>query len=163
MTHRRFAAGLFIALLTAAVAGAFVLLPASADDPELARQGVLPMLAADGTTDSGSQLPPPDPSYCGTAFDETHPPEGSLFGRITIGGAPAPAGTVVQIAFNGKAGPAAFVEIDSSGAGYRIDYSTGASVCSNTEGSLITLLVNGQIVSTQLTAPSFKRFDITIP
>ncbi len=155
------------AALVAASAGILVYTPAP---PAVAQSGVvprafLPVIARDGIYTANSNLPPADPSYCPATGNPPSPPN-SILGLLTIGGAPVPAGTVVQIVLDGKLGPARFVA--APGGGYRLDYAVGGASCPNRVGVSIGVLVAGQIVPTGKTVGSGgagvpDRFDIAIP
>jgi hypothetical protein len=109
-------------------------LPARAYLAEVARDG-----AATGAGDP--TLPQPDPTYC--RFDPgplVGPPK-SVLGLLTLRGAPLAAGTVVQLVFDNKLGPAARTRETG---GYRLDYDIGSANCANHTGALIGVLVNGQ-------------------
>lgn len=150
----RIFAALFGASLVVALA------PASAQEPELPVRAVLPMLASDGI-DWGGELPQPDPSYCGVEPNPQRPPEAAIFGTLTVGGAPAPAGTTVQILFDGKAGPA--VRTTDAG-GYKILFDVGGASCSNHVGAMISFRVNGVLVETvRSVVADSVRHDIALP
>jgi hypothetical protein len=122
------------------------------------------MLARDGVFSSTPSLPPPDPSYCPATGNPPAPPN-SIIGTLTIGGAPAPAGTVVQIVLDGKNGPA---RLTSQAGGYRVDYAVGGPGCPNHVGAPIGIRVNGQLFSTPLTAVAGgsgvpARHDLVVP
>lgn len=128
-----------------------------------------PMTASDGVafpTVPGGNLPSPDPSYCPGSSGSNAPPSppNSVIGLLNIGGSPAPAGTLVQITFDGKVGPAART---TAAGGYRIDYAAGISGCANQVGAVIGIKVNGGAVNTSpakvgdAIANPFLRFDIS--
>lgn len=101
-----------------------------------------PMVASDGVAiPPGGDLPQPDPSYCLGGSGPSIPPN-AIFGHLTIGGQPAPVGTVVQLVFDDKLGPA--VRTVAVG-GYRFFYAGGISGCANQVGADIGVLVNGQV------------------
>jgi hypothetical protein len=64
---------------------------------------------------------------------------------LTIGGAAAPAGTAVSLAFDGVVGPS---RSTTAAGGYRVDYSAAGSDCANRVGATISVIVNGQAFST---------------
>ncbi len=131
--------------------------------PIVARDGV----AAQPTTPGGN-LPPADPSYCPGSSGTSAPPSppNSVIGLITIGGVQAPAGTLIQIVFDGKVGPAART---AAAGGYRVDYAGGTAGCANQVGATIGIRINGgtTITSTVKVGDSaanpFLRFDIAAP
>ncbi|MBI2764961.1 MAG: hypothetical protein HYX53_03520 [Chloroflexi bacterium] len=115
---------------------------AAAADPALTNRVALPMVAADGYPASNlPPLPSPDPAYCPPPNIGSTPPN-SVIGTLTIGGAPAPAGTIVQMVLGGKLGLASRT---AAAGGYRVDYWAGAAGCSNESGAAIGVLVNGQV------------------
>jgi hypothetical protein len=114
-------------------------------------------------------LPPPSDGYCLPSSSQAIPyPPNTIFGLLTIGGQPAPAGTIVQLQFDGQLGPAAAT---AAAGGYRIDYAAGGAghtpPCINQVGAAIAVLVNGVSVDTGTEvgssngAPSV-RFDVAI-
>lgn len=133
-----------------------------------------PIRNQSGSTSGGSGAPaptaeptPPPPAaggpYCDNSSSTTLPIR--ILGFLTIGGAPAPAGTLVQIAFDGVGGPG---NTTAAAGGYRIDWSAGGEGCANRFGAAISILVNGHVVPTQYTVGSggeegFIRFDVAIP
>jgi hypothetical protein len=156
-----------VAGLVAVSAGILSFAPAGPATAQsgLTVRGFVPVLARDGIYTANSNLPQPDPSYCPATGNPPSPPN-SILGLLTIGGAPAPAGTVVQIVLDGKVGPARFVA--APGGGYRLDYAVGGAGCPNRVGVSIGVLVNGVIVPTGKTVGSGgagvpDRFDIAIP
>jgi hypothetical protein len=154
------AAGLFLVLLAAplllrhpGVAGAQTGLP---------RRAVFANTAADGLP---TYLPPPDPSYCQPAGGPGSTPPNSVLGTLTIGGQPAPVGTVVQVLFGGVTGPASAT---SQPGGYRVDYAAGTAGCPNQVGAAIAIRVNGSVFPSGVkvgdeAANPFLRFDIAVP
>jgi hypothetical protein len=127
----------------------------------LPRRAVIAFAAADGFPIS---LPQPDPSYCAPSTPGSTPPN-SVLGTLTIGGEPAPAGTVVQIVFGDRVGPA---DATSQAGGYRIDYAAGGAGCANQVGALIGVLVGGRVFMSTTkvgdeAANPFLRFDIAVP
>ena len=141
----RLAGSALFALVVLSAVLAVVWRPASAQPSELPRRGVVPMVASDGIF-TGGDLPAPDPSYCAVTGGTQQP--SAVFGLVTIGGLPAPASTVVQLSFDGKAGPAERVTVDSRGSGYSLIFDNGGPGCANRVGAAVSLLVNGQAVST---------------
>src|SRR5690606_23750615 len=67
-------------------------------------------------------------------------PPNSVIGIFTIGGAPAPAGTAVSLAFDGVIGP---TRLTSAAGGYRVDYFAGPEACANRVGASISVVYNG--------------------
>jgi len=151
-----------VAIVAACViAAGFAAWPAAAQStlPVRAR---LSVLAADGAP---SRLPSADPGYCLAPGGPGSSPPVSFFGTLTVGGQPAPAGTVVQVTFDGKAGPARFT---TQAGGYRLDYDSGGTSCVNRAGAAIGVLVDGRAVATgkkvgEITAGEPFRFDIAVP
>lgn len=80
--------------------------------------------------------------YCPPADASSSPPN-AIFGRLLIGGEPAPAGTSVQLTFDGVPGPAA--ETSEPG-GYRVFWYVGDGSCANRAGAAIAVTVNGIMV-----------------
>ncbi|MCC6380921.1 MAG: hypothetical protein IT304_00355 [Dehalococcoidia bacterium] len=155
-----------LAVALATVTFATALVPsfhAAAADPVLTVRAVIPLAARDGlTVDSG--LPAPDASYCAPA-DPSGAPPNSVLGMLTIGGGAAPTGTVVQVFFDGKAGPA---ERTRAAGGYRVDYAAGGATCANRVGAAIAVKVNGQIFAStarvgDAAAIPFLRLDVAVP
>ncbi len=129
------AAGLLIA--------AFAVPVASGEASTLPARASLLFIASDGIPVPGGPLPPADPSYCpgATGGGPGGAPPNSIIGTLTIGGSPAPAGTIIQVAFDGLAGPA---RRTTDTGGYRLDYAAGIASCANHVGAAISILVNGQ-------------------
>src|SRR5688572_13775387 len=73
--------------------------------PDLDERGWVAFVAKDGP--AGPNLPPPDPAYCPPEGGSNSEPPNSVAGALTIGGLPAPGGTLVQLVIGGKLGPAA--------------------------------------------------------
>lgn len=73
------------------------------------------------------------------AGPQTGPPN-SVIGIFTIGGAPAPAGTTVSIAFDGVIGP---TRTTTAAGGYRVDYNAAGADCANRVGAAISVVHNG--------------------
>ena len=161
---------ILVSLLALAAGIAVMSLGASAQTPStLPYRLYVPMTASDGVTLPPlppSNLPPADPSYCGNTGSNAPPsPPNSMFGLLTINGAQAPAGTIVQIVFAGKVGPA--VHTKQAG-GYRVDYAGGRSGCANQVGAAIAIRVNGQTFTSGVSvgdaeANPFLRFDVAAP
>lgn len=136
--------------------------PAEAQASLTARAFVL-VVARDGVFTANSNLPPADPSYCPSGNPPSVP--NSVYGLLTIGGSPAPTGTVVQVVLDGKRGPARFV---SAPGGYRVDFAVGGPSCPNRVGASIGVLVNGQVFPWNMTVAASGtgpqgQFDIAVP
>ncbi len=131
----------------------------------------VPMVASDGVTFPGNGgLPAPDPSYCPGSTGSGAPPTppNSVFGFITINGQTAPAGTIVQIVFDGKVGPATRSVVENGQSGYKITYAGGLTGCANQVGADIAIRVNGQVFNSNVSvgdeaANPFLRFDVVVP
>lgn len=139
---------------------------ASADSPVLTPRAVLVQMAR---AESPGALPPPvlpspDPSYCQASAGGTTPPSGAVLGRLTVGGVAAPVNTVVQITFDGKAGPASAVREPG---GYRVLYDEGGAACANKAGAAMAIVVNGQSFDTHSKVgdpdAAVLLFDIAVP
>jgi hypothetical protein len=93
--------------------------------------------------------PPPGPGYCGPSNLGPPSPPNTIFGHFTIGGALAPAGTLITLTFDGNPGPSAYT---AAAGGYRIDYSAGGQghtpPCINVVGAKFGFLIDGQTVVT---------------
>ncbi len=148
-------------VLSAAAVGSVLSLPfAAAQDSELPYRSALPMLASDGLIDP---LPPADPAYCVVppSTPPNPPNQDVVTGNLSIGGLPAPAGTLVQLFFDGKAGPA--VRTDTVGV-YRFEYGIGGANCANRPGAAVSVQVAGQAFPTgKVVGDVFIRLDIAIP
>ena len=99
--------------------------------------------------------------YCNT-ISATAPPN-AVIGTLTIGGAAAPAGTVVSLSFDGVVGPS---RETSAAGGYRVDYAAGGADCANRVGASIAVIVNGQAFSTGATVGGSENpliFGIDVP
>ena len=68
-----------------------------------------------------------------------------MAGSLTIGGAAAPVGTIVSLAFDGVVGPGGPTR---AAGGYAIDFSFGGSDCANRIGAAISVFVNGKLYGT---------------
>ena len=100
--------------------------------------------------------------YCDTS-GAGNPPTGSVLGLVTIGGEPAPAGTIVFLAFDGVIGPSEAVTVEGNQAGYSLNYSSGGTDCANQAGASISVVVAGQTFSTGQTvggAPVALLFNV---
>src|SRR5690606_32957645 len=73
------------------------------------------------------------------------PNQDVVTGNLSIGGLPAPAGTLVQLFFDGKAGPA--VRTDTVGV-YRFEYGIGGANCASRPGAAVSVQVAGQAFPT---------------
>lgn len=148
--------GLAIALSVAALV---LFLDASAQEDGRTTRAFAPMLAADGI--ELDPLPPADPSYCGTPSPD-RPPGGAILGLFTIAGAQAPQGTIIQLVFDGKAGPA---ERTKAAGGYSIIFElSSGDGCSNRVGSNIALRVNGTDYATgRVVEDGVITYNLAIP
>lgn len=128
------------------------------------------MVARDGVqTGPPFNIPPPGAGYCAPAPSSGVPsPPNAVFGLLTIGGAPAPVGTIVTLTFSGLPGPSAAV---TDAGGYRVLWAAGGAgqtpPCINEVGTELGLLVNGVLVNTGKpvgpeSAPVL-RFDVAVP
>jgi hypothetical protein len=141
--------------------------------PAGGHRAVVPMVARDlpnpAPTPSRPVPPPPGPGYCGPSGQGAPIPPNAVFGKLSIGGVPAPAGTLVTLAFDGQPGPSAYT---AAAGGYRVDYAAGGAghdpPCINQVGTEIGLLVGGALVSSGRTVGDPEtglalRFDVAIP
>jgi outer membrane biosynthesis protein TonB len=113
-------------------------------------------LAPAAPTQAPAPPPPPTPTptpepiaagnFCDT-ISATAPPT-TVAGLITIGGAPAPADTVVYLAFGSRTGPVASVTVEGDRTGYTVSYATGGADCINNVGASIGVVVNGVLYPT---------------
>lgn len=111
-------------------------------------------LAPAAPTEVPAAPPPPTPTpepiaagnFCDTV-SATAPPT-TVAGLITIGGAPAPADTVVYLAFGSRTGPTASVTAEDGRTGYSVAYATGGADCINNVGASIGVVVNGVLYPT---------------
>lgn len=133
-----------------------------------------PIRNQSGSTSGGSGAPaptaeptPPPPAAGGPFCDNsssTAPPT-RIFGLLTIGGGPAPVGTLVQMAFDGVVGPG---KTTVAPGGYHIDWYAGGEGCANRFGAAISIVVNGKSFATSHTVGSsggmpFIQVDVAIP
>lgn len=106
--------------------------------------------AAGGSTPAPTLAPAPTPvpteppvvaggPYC-PGVSAAAPPN-TVIGHFTIGGAPAPLGTAVTLAFDGVPGPTG--NSGTAAGGYHIDYAAGGSDCANRVGAVITVIYDG--------------------
>lgn len=143
-------------------------MPAQAQQPQLTVRGQLPYVARDGAPDPADPragLPPADASYCQPSGGGSSGPPNSIFGFLRVGGAPAPAGTIVQVTFDGARGPAYRTR---EAGGYRVDYAAGGGDCANHVGAIMGVLVNGTVYATgvpvgDMAANPFLQFNIDVP
>ena len=80
-----------------------------------------------------------------------------------IGGEPAPAGTVLGLAFDGAV--ATSTSIPQAG-GYRFDFAVGDDSCANRPGAAIGLVYDGVLYDTGFAVaaePVPRRFDLHVP
>jgi hypothetical protein len=105
--------------------------------------------------------------YCPSVSQTATPTR--VLGAVTIGGVPAPPGTVVTLAFDGVAGPAEEVTIANGVAGFSIDFNAAQGECANRVGAAIGAYVNGQLIASGRAvgdgsgSGGFVRFDIALP
>lgn len=103
-------------------------------------------------------MPTAAASYCNTIGPNS--PPNSVLGILKIDGKDVPAGTPVQVAFDGIPGPA---EYTRAAGGYRVDFGTSSTAgCSNKNGARITVIVEGKTYDIGATVGSLPavRFDI---
>lgn len=153
------------------VRGAF----AQESPPQYSRN--LPMMARDTSavaavvTPLPTRRPPPPsgPGYCIPSGLGVPTPPNAVFGRLTIGGEPAPVDTVVMLTFNGKPGPGIYT---FAAGGYQVKYAAGGQghepPCINEVGTELGILVNGVLVNSGILVgdPEFGLvlpFDVAIP
>jgi hypothetical protein len=87
-------------------------------------------------------------------------PPNSVIGLLKLNGAEAPAGTAVQVAFDGVPGPEARTR---EAGGYRVDFGVSTSAeCANRAGAQISIIIDGIEYRTGREAGSAAaiRFDI---
>ncbi len=113
--------------------------------------------------------PPPDPAYCEPSGFGPPTPPNAVIGLFSIGGEPAPAGTLITLTFDGKRGPAAYIP---EAGGYRVFYAAGGQghepPCINQVGSELGVMVNGQAVQSGVRVGDEAsrlvfRFDVALP
>jgi hypothetical protein len=86
--------------------------------------------------------------YCPPG-DQNYPPNGRVAGALSLHGGAAPIGTLVTVAFDGVAGPSrATDESDAKQGGYHVDFYIAAESCANRAGATISVIVDGQVFST---------------
>lgn len=109
-----------------------------------------------GVTPRGP-LPTPDGRYCDTITRNS--PPNSVLGILKLKGKDAPAGTPVQVTFDGVAGPAEYTRADG---GYRVDFGTASGDCPNKNGARIALVIEGKTYDIGATVGSLPaiRFDV---
>lgn len=167
LVHAPCRVALAVVALAAVVVVAVVMLPGAPGaraqaGQDLPHRLVLPLVARG---EARPPLPPVDPGYCpGTDAGGGMPatPPNSVLGLLRIGGVDVPAGSVVQVLFDGRAGPAA---LTAAAGGYRVDYQVGAASCINHTGAALAIRVNGVTYDTgrhvgDPAADPFLRFDI---
>ncbi|MGH2633398.1 MAG: hypothetical protein ACRDG3_08300 [Tepidiformaceae bacterium] len=136
-------------LVIAAVCLCCALAPAAAPTSAFSpypRRAIVAMVSHDIDPPAPARVPPPPgPGYCGASTLGPPSPPNTIFGHFTIGGALAPAGTLITLTFDGHPGPSAYT---AAAGGYRIDYSAGGQghtpPCINIVGSRFGFLVNGE-------------------
>lgn len=124
-----------------------------------------PQQSAPEPTATPTPTPPPlvaGGEYCPNISSNT--PPNSVFGLFTIGGADAPAGTEVGLAFDGVLGP---VRATTAAGGYRVDYGASIDTCANRVGAAIAIYYNGALYPTSRTVGdspgSPVRYDLAVP
>ncbi len=122
-----------------------------------------PVPAVEPTIEPTPAASGPGGPYCDNISSST--PPNSVFGLLTIGGAPAPPGTVVTVLFDGVAGPSAAT---AEAGGYKVNWAAGGSDCANRVGAVIGISVNGQVFQSGVAVGSgggtpVVRFDVGIP
>ncbi len=139
-------------LLVAAAGGALGLVALSAvsnsaAQSQLQRRAIVAAVSHDESAaprPTAPAPPPPGPGYCEPTGDAPPTPPNAIFGTFTIGGAPAPPGTLVTLTFDGKPGPSAYTE---AAGGYRVFYAAGGQghepPCINVVGSMMGLTTGG--------------------
>ncbi len=117
--------------------------------------------------DSGGSAPEPTPTpppvvaggdYCPNSSSSS--PPNSVIGIFTIGGAPAPAGSAVSLAFDGVIGP---TRLSTAAGGYRVDYFAGPESCANRVGAAIAVVYNGQFFPTGHTVGDSPGAPVNFP
>lgn len=164
-----------IAFVAALAAGVSTLAVSMADGPsQLPRRAVVGMVARDegaavAPAATARPTPPPGPGYCLPGGQGIPTPPNALFGLLTIGGVPAPAGTIVYLTFDGKPGSGVYT---AAAGGYSVFYAAGGQghepPCINQVGSEIGVEVNGTVVGSGVhvgdpAANPALRFDVAIP
>jgi hypothetical protein len=152
--------------------------PSASPSPEATSPSITPVApqpqggGGGGTSNPPTPQPTPVPTatpapsgkYCPSDGGSSAPPN-AVFGLVTIGGAAAPAGTVLALAFDGVPGPTATVTVEDGKAGYRMLYAGGGGDCANKVGAAMSLIVNGQAFSTGglVGGGVALRFDVVVP
>jgi hypothetical protein len=110
-------------------------------------------------TAEATQVPSATRAFCNTTSSSS--PPNSIFGLLTIGGQPGPAGTIVTITFDGAVGPSVTT---SAAGGYRVDYPSGGDDCANRSGAALAIVVSGQsFAAGTLGGTPATRLDVTVP
>ncbi len=90
-------------------------------------------------------------------------PPAAIYGKLTVGGAPAPVGTVVTVLFDGAPGPSIVV---SEAGGYKVLFAAGGTTCANNPAAAISIAVNGSVFPSGYTVASGDsggiRLDIVV-
>ena len=164
-----------ITLVMCAVAlfGIASVFAANASGPSsLQKRGFVPYVSSDAETPTPVPTrvpPPPGPGYCEPSGLQIPSPPNRIAGLFTIGGQPAPAGTLVTITFDGARGPSMYT---TDAGGYRVDYAAGGQghdpPCTNVVGAEIGLLANGVLLDTGARVGDnitylFFLFDLNLP
>jgi hypothetical protein len=152
------------------IAGAgFLITTWNAAGQQTEHSATIPMVARDQPDlPPGPVPPPPGPGYCGAPTAGSPYPPNAVFGKLTIGGALAPAETLVTLTFNGKPGPSVYT---AEAGGYKVNYAAGGQghnqPCINEVGTELGLLVNGvHVPFGALVGPQTGlafRYDIALP
>jgi hypothetical protein len=149
--------------------------PSPGSSPSPASPGASPSPATStpaGATQTPSATPTPDiatpvsqapfvpaeGNYCDTVTPSSPPNSG--IGLLKIDGVDAPAGTTVQVAFDGVPGPEA---VTREAGGYRVDFGIATSAdCANRAGAAISIVIDGVEYETGRVVGSAAaiRFDI---
>ncbi|MBI2765990.1 MAG: hypothetical protein HYX53_08790 [Chloroflexi bacterium] len=163
--------------LGASIGGAAIIGTGFAEPSQLPTRAVVPFVSNDAATPAPTPTPatfppppPPGPNYCGGGPSLGPPsPPNAIFGLFTIGGEPAPAGTLVWLTFDGELGPAIYTREPG---GYKFNYAAGGQghepPCANVVGSIMGFLVDGKAVSTGVRVGDPEAylafyFDLNVP
>ena len=156
-----------VSLVLVALSGGLLVERWDASGQDFEHRAFAPLVARDGAPKPVP--PPPGEGYCAPQPGSGVPsPPNAVIGLLTIGGSPAPAGTLVTMTFNGLPGPSVFT---TEPGGYRVLYAAGGAgqtpPCINEVGTEIGVLVNGVLVNSGVhvgpEASILLRFDVAIP
>lgn len=163
---RRFAAIAVVCLAAGGLTGQHL----DAADPSPGAHRAFVAGVARGKQVAANPSPPPaGAGYCAPSGAGAPVPPNAVLGLLTVAGAPAPAGTLVTLTFDGLPGPSAYTVAPG---GYRINYAAGGQghspPCTNVVGSQIGLLVNGILTESGVAVgdPQGRlvlRFDVAVP